>query len=149
MRTNPRTLLALAATGTAVMLSMSACFGAPSGSDNSNDGTGANSSPSAAAAASLAPCQTSAPELYIYLSGDKTNFAKAGSPASLGDPVCVANYALASVKAKAGATAAPEYVLFSQELQNGHWNVLAVGAAGLCAGKLPDNVAKVLPGCDA
>jgi len=150
MRTHPRALLALAATGFAVLLSVSACFGAPAGSDNGNGGGSGGNSPSAAAVdASPIQCQTSAAELYIYLQGNKAMFAQAGSPAELGDPVCVDIYAMAQVKAKAGATGTPEYALFSYNRQNVHWSVLAVGATGICAGKVPDAVAKVLPGCGA
>jgi len=147
MRTKPPTLLALAAAGLATALSLSGCFGAPANSEG--PGGGADSTPTATAAVTPTPCQVSPAELFIYLQGDKAKFAEAGSPAALSDLVCVSNFAAAKIEAKAGASAATEYVLFSQNVQNGHWTVLAVGASGICAGKAPDAVAAVLPGCSA
>jgi hypothetical protein len=145
MRTNPLALLAAAATGLAVMLSTSACVGRPAGS---SDGAGTNATPTAAANATTVPCQASGVELYIYLQGDKAMFDQAGKPKALGDPVCADKYAVVPVKSDS-ASATPEYVLFSYDVQNTKWAVVAAGPAGLCAGKVPDPIAKVLTGCNA
>jgi len=143
MRTKPRALFAKAATGLAVVLATSACAGTPSGSS----GPGASSSPIAVANVSQIPCQPSAAELYNYLQDNKAMFDKALKPIGLAEPMCSDKYAIAPAIPGKGVIAQTEYVLFSYDVQNTRWTVLAVGATGICAGKVPAAVVKVLTTC--